>query len=554
MSGLRINDPLLLQEDNPLLEGLKVLVDKEGFTAAKTLATKLLGNTIAQGRVGAGDWGAVAANSTGLRFSTDGGTTWSGEFTIPTGAGIVALLTALEGENRLSLNALKDIPDTITNEFDYVQFVLSAVNSFGAGKLYWDAVNKVLNYDTETVGYSFKIPRDSVQLVTNNSGTLIIRGRVVAATGATGGLPTVVLADPSTYENSNFLGFVVADIANGASGYIIRSGVVSNINTSSFEIGDTVYLGSGGTLTTTIPTTPNYAIRLGMVLTKGTSGSILLGIGSDYDSSAIRTFEKIVTNLGNAVTSVTRNNDKLIFHYDIEFATKAQLDDKVDRNELDGLLNLQKDIFTITLPDSFSVAGRCAAAVAGTDYPTGWTIAADLNPIDFKVTHGMDRRIVSVSIYSVDGNEERQLFGNAAYSGIVSPDKNSVVIESLATIQAPIVVHLVFSDKVGGSFIVVTLASVTTYTPANITSSSFNTGGNVSDSGNSIVTECGICYATHNTPTVADTKVVSGSGVGAFYTAVTGLTAATTYYYRAYAINSKGTSYGSIFNFNTAPA
>jgi len=77
-------------------------------------------------------------------------------------------------------------------------------------------------------------------------------------------------------------------------------------------------------------------------------------------------------------------------------------------------------------------------------------------------------------------------------------------------------------------------------------------GGNVSDSGTATVTERGIVYATTANPTTANTKVIIGSGIGSFSQNITGLTAATTYHVRAYAINSVGTSYGGDSTFTTA--
>jgi uncharacterized protein (TIGR02145 family) len=79
-------------------------------------------------------------------------------------------------------------------------------------------------------------------------------------------------------------------------------------------------------------------------------------------------------------------------------------------------------------------------------------------------------------------------------------------------------------------------------------------GGNVTADGNATVTERGVVYATTQTPTTSNTKVVVGNGTGTFTTNITGLTAATTYYVRAYAINSQGTAYGSQQTFTTSQA
>jgi hypothetical protein len=95
-------------------------------------------------------------------------------------------------------------------------------------------------------------------------------------------------------------------------------------------------------------------------------------------------------------------------------------------------------------------------------------------------------------------------------------------------------------------------ATVTTVSAASdITATSATIGGNVTDDGGSAVTERGICYGTSQNPTTANSKLVIGTGKGIFSNTVTGLTANTTYYVRAYATNSYGTAYGSEISFKT---
>jgi len=87
-------------------------------------------------------------------------------------------------------------------------------------------------------------------------------------------------------------------------------------------------------------------------------------------------------------------------------------------------------------------------------------------------------------------------------------------------------------------------------TPVVVTSSatsdtnSITVYGNVSSENGSSVTERGFVYSLTTNPTTSNTKVVSGSGLGNFSQLISGLTLNTTYYVRAYAINSGGTSYG----------
>ena len=76
-------------------------------------------------------------------------------------------------------------------------------------------------------------------------------------------------------------------------------------------------------------------------------------------------------------------------------------------------------------------------------------------------------------------------------------------------------------------------------------------GGDVTSDGGLDVTECGVYWGTTSNPT---TKLAIGSGTGAFSRQLTGLTDNTTYYYKAYAVNSVGESCGSVMSFTTTLA
>lgn len=94
--------------------------------------------------------------------------------------------------------------------------------------------------------------------------------------------------------------------------------------------------------------------------------------------------------------------------------------------------------------------------------------------------------------------------------------------------------------------------SVTTSTIDSITETSARGGGNVTDSGGSSVTARGVCWSTSADPTLSDSKTSDGAGTGSFTSSITGLSCGSTYYVRAYATNSSGTSYGSQVEFVTS--
>lgn len=92
---------------------------------------------------------------------------------------------------------------------------------------------------------------------------------------------------------------------------------------------------------------------------------------------------------------------------------------------------------------------------------------------------------------------------------------------------------------------------LTTTVVTDISQTTATCGGNISSDGGATVTSRGVCWSTGQTPTISDNKTEDGTGSGSFTSSVTDLEPNTTYYLRAYAINSVGTAYGSALSFTT---
>lgn len=93
--------------------------------------------------------------------------------------------------------------------------------------------------------------------------------------------------------------------------------------------------------------------------------------------------------------------------------------------------------------------------------------------------------------------------------------------------------------------------TVTTTMVTNIGVTTATTGGNVVSNGGEAVVARGVCWSTSQNPTLSDSHTSDGVGSGVFTSSLTGLTPNTTYYVRAYATNSVGTSYGNEQTFMT---
>jgi len=94
---------------------------------------------------------------------------------------------------------------------------------------------------------------------------------------------------------------------------------------------------------------------------------------------------------------------------------------------------------------------------------------------------------------------------------------------------------------------------VVTMVASDITLKNATLNGEVSEEGFSATTDRGFVYGEKKTnPSLSDTKVQSGYGKGVYSVVLDKLTANTKYYYKAYATNTKGTSYGEVQSFTTA--
>ena len=116
-----------------------------------------------------------------------------------------------------------------------------------------------------------------------------------------------------------------------------------------------------------------------------------------------------------------------------------------------------------------------------------------------------------------------------------------VTRDSIATTQRP---QLVIT------YILPSEPTVTTDSSSTITTSGARLHGTITDTGGATVTKRGFQYGKSQSPTW-DSSETGSYGTGTFNRDISGLDDDTTYYYRAYARNSEGTSYGSWLSFKT---
>ena len=123
--------------------------------------------------------------------------------------------------------------------------------------------------------------------VRNNTGATLTKGTVVYIDNAIGQLPTVAKAlATSDNTSAQTLGMISADLNNNAIGFVTVIGLITGINTQSYEDGDQLYLSDtvAGTFTNVKPLAPSHLVYVGIVEYKNSSnGKIFVKVQNGYE-------------------------------------------------------------------------------------------------------------------------------------------------------------------------------------------------------------------------------------------------------------------------------
>jgi penicillin-binding protein-related factor A (putative recombinase) len=136
------------------------------------------------------------------------------------------------------------------------------------------------------------------------------------------------------------------------------------------------------------------------------------------------------------------------------------------------------------------------------------------------------------------------------YRGTIDEIRIASTSRSQAWIQAEYLNQATSTDF----YTLITAPTVTTNAVTATTSTSGTLNGTITNDGGASSTVRGFAWGTNSSLSGGDTATTTETGtfgVGAFTANLTSLTPGTTYYYRAYAVNTVGTSTGSIQSFTT---
>lgn len=169
------------------------------------------------------------------------------------------------GSTASTITALTLANPTISN---YQAFTASSAPTYTAGLVWYDSTTAALSYYNSTTNNVVHIGQELQQQARNSTGSTITKGSVVYISGATGQIGNITLAQANSYAASQVIGVANQDIPNNTNGWIVTQGTVTNFNTSGLTEGANIYLSAttAGALTSTEPSTPNYAVHMGTCL------------------------------------------------------------------------------------------------------------------------------------------------------------------------------------------------------------------------------------------------------------------------------------------------
>jgi hypothetical protein len=157
---------------------------------------------------------------------------------------------------------------TVDSTAPYIDWAGSAAPSYTEGRLWYDSSQHLLTFFSDVSTAPVHIGHDLQIRVVNNTGSTIANGAPVYITSTSSGqyYPNIALAKADVSATSAVIGLTNGAIANGAVGYVSASGIIENVNTGTFTVGDVLYLSpySAGQLMNTVPPT-GVAIMVGKV-------------------------------------------------------------------------------------------------------------------------------------------------------------------------------------------------------------------------------------------------------------------------------------------------
>ena len=250
--------------------------------------------------------GVMYFNSTSGTLRIWSGTEWNlGAFSV---AGAVVSVNGRDGAVEIvnaDITAAvgKDLSDAI--KYSEADKLLTDVNKIslstdtsiaaGIGELTWNGTENTV--DIGLNGATLQVGQEQLIRVRNNTGSTIVNGKAIMATGTIGNSGRITIANANlTNTNAKYiLGVCTEDVAAGADGFVTAFGKVRGIQTNGGQYGETwvdgdvIYVkdSGNGALTKVVPLDTQVKLPIAIVVNAhATNGTLFIRVNSIDENHA----------------------------------------------------------------------------------------------------------------------------------------------------------------------------------------------------------------------------------------------------------------------------
>jgi hypothetical protein len=240
----------------------------------------------------------------------DGLSNWSTFFSSTNNSFLGQYLPLSGGTMTGGLVANSGVTASTISQTTYIDFTTGSTNpSAVSGRVFFDNTAKALAYyDIQGNNVPIAMGQQLYTRVWNGTGSQIDKGKVIAITGTSNGLPSAVLArNQHVATSARPIGLAAENIPNNSEGLILNNGILSGITLNTFANGDTLYLSdtvAGGYVSTTSSLTFTARTNeIGYVLQTGsTTGKIYVNINNEDNNLSLTDIERNILE-GNVISS-----------------------------------------------------------------------------------------------------------------------------------------------------------------------------------------------------------------------------------------------------------